>query len=355
MKSVIPQFSYPTNEDVKKLLFSHEICEKLKYYVYAYYDPADMSFPFYIGKGKGNRCFQHLLDKSDSRKVSKIREIYDRGQKPVIEIVRFNLENEREALVAESVAIDLLGKELTNIKKGFQSRLFGRRSLDEIRRDLGSDDTIYINDTLPNEGIYQCKEDNYVYYVKESKEKCGFYFCGEIYEIGYTYNSLIEEFFPGGIYMYRESGVVGIPSELKIAVIANSEEELVNNYTETFYNLLKKLSEEYKENVQFIIFFNSSLENINTTFDKLFLMVGYNTNNVTQAFGLGRKYGDYIFYDGDPEDLLNIIFSNRKNYSEDAREAVKFNRNINMIITKGKNITLEEFTELFKNSFDEVY
>ena len=94
MKSVIPQFSYPTNEDVKKLLFSHEICEKLKYYVYAYYDPADMSFPFYIGKGKGNRCFQHLLDKSDSRKVSKIREIYDRGQKPVIEIVRFNLENE---------------------------------------------------------------------------------------------------------------------------------------------------------------------------------------------------------------------------------------------------------------------
>lgn len=216
-------------------------------------------------------------------------------------------------------------------------------------------DTIYINDTLPNQGIYQCKEDNYVYYVKESKEKCGFYFCGEIYEIGYTYNSLIEEFFPGGIYMYRESGVVGIPSELKIAVIANSEEELVNNYTETFYNLLKKLSEEYKENVQFIIFFNSSLENINTTFDKLFLMVGYNTNNVTQAFGLGRKYGDYIFYDGDPEDLLNIIFSNRKNYSEDAREAVKFNRNINMIITNGKNITLEEFTELFKNSFDEVY
>lgn len=125
MKRIVPQFSYPTNEDVKKLLFSHEICEKLKYYVYAYYDPADMSFPFYIGKGKGNRCFQHLLDKSDSRKVSKIREIYDRGQKPVIEIVRFNLENEREALVAESVAIDLLGKELTNIKKGFQSRLFG--------------------------------------------------------------------------------------------------------------------------------------------------------------------------------------------------------------------------------------
>lgn len=216
-------------------------------------------------------------------------------------------------------------------------------------------DTIYINDTLINQGIYQCKEDNYIYYVKESKEKCGFYFCGEIYEIGYTYNSLIEEFFPGGIYIYRESGVVGIPSELKIAVIANSEEELVNNYAETFYNLLKKLCEEYKEDVQFIIFFNSSLENINTTFDKLFLMVGYNTNNVTQAFGLGRKYGDYIFYDGDPEDLLNTIFSNRNNYPEDARETVKFNRNINMIITNGKNVTLEEFTELFKNSFDEVY
>ena len=50
------------------------------------------------------------------------------------------------------MAIDLLGKELTNIKKGFQSRLFGRRSLDEIRRDLGSDDTIYIND-LPDDSI----------------------------------------------------------------------------------------------------------------------------------------------------------------------------------------------------------
>ena len=35
---------------------------------------------------------------------------------------------------------------------GFQSLLFGRRSLDELRRDLGSDDTIYIND-LPDDSI----------------------------------------------------------------------------------------------------------------------------------------------------------------------------------------------------------
>ena len=61
-----------------------------------------------------------------------------------------------------------------------------------------------------------------------------------------------------------------------------------------------------------IVYFYNILSGIETTYDKLFLMAGYNTNNVTQAFGLGKGYGEYIFYDGDPEDLLRQIHIIRK-------------------------------------------
>ena len=76
------------------------------------------------------------------------------------------------------MAIDLLGKELTNIKKGFQSRLFGRRSLDEIRRDLGSDDTIYIND-LPDDSILININNTYV------KRMSGIHLAIQVFSKGY--------------------------------------------------------------------------------------------------------------------------------------------------------------------------
>lgn len=48
--------------------FSHKAIDNLGYYVYIYSDP-DTKVPFYIGKGKGNRCFNHLFLDNDSEKV----------------------------------------------------------------------------------------------------------------------------------------------------------------------------------------------------------------------------------------------------------------------------------------------
>ena len=41
--------------------FSFEVQKKLSYYVYAYFEPNEQ-YPFYIGKGKGNRVFSHLIE-----------------------------------------------------------------------------------------------------------------------------------------------------------------------------------------------------------------------------------------------------------------------------------------------------
>lgn len=64
--------------------FSSNTINNLGYYVYIYSDP-DTKVPFYIGKGKGNRCFNHLFLENDSEKVAKIQEILKKGKDPIIE------------------------------------------------------------------------------------------------------------------------------------------------------------------------------------------------------------------------------------------------------------------------------
>ena len=45
--------------------FAMKTKEALGYYVYVYSDP-DTHKPFYVGKGKGDRVFNHLSDQSES-------------------------------------------------------------------------------------------------------------------------------------------------------------------------------------------------------------------------------------------------------------------------------------------------
>lgn len=119
-------------------IFSRKVTERLGYYVYLYIDPRD-STPFYIGKGKGNRCFLHLDDRSDTEKVQRIREIRSAGLEPRIDILKFGL-TEQEALLVESTAIDLLdvGK-LTNRVRGHGSRRDSRGGVAEIAARLDAD------------------------------------------------------------------------------------------------------------------------------------------------------------------------------------------------------------------------
>ena len=63
--------------------FSQRSIESLAYYVYALVDPRDNRI-FYIGKGKGNRIFQHAKDALDdndqSLKLDIIRSILREGK-----------------------------------------------------------------------------------------------------------------------------------------------------------------------------------------------------------------------------------------------------------------------------------
>ncbi len=93
------------------------VCEELKYYVYMYVDPRDGE-PFYVGKGRSNRALSHLNDEAETEKVKRIVELRKLGLQPVIEILRYGLE-EDEAFLVESAAIDLIGiDQLTNRVKG---------------------------------------------------------------------------------------------------------------------------------------------------------------------------------------------------------------------------------------------
>ena len=115
--------------------FSQAVCEKIGYDVYVLKDPRNSEI-FYIGKGKGNRVFQHvacaLETEYESDKLSLIREIKNTGQEVEHYILRHRL-TEDEAITIESVCIDLIGLEnLTNKVKGYHSWDEGLKSIDEI-------------------------------------------------------------------------------------------------------------------------------------------------------------------------------------------------------------------------------
>jgi len=115
------------------------VWEKLEYYVYLYVDPRD-SKPFYVGKGTGNRILTHLSDREESEKVKRIAELRKLGLEPRIEILKYGL-TEKQALLIESAAIDLIGVErLTNRVKGHHAAENGRGLLREIVQELDAEE-----------------------------------------------------------------------------------------------------------------------------------------------------------------------------------------------------------------------
>lgn len=90
--------------------FSDKTIEELGYYVYSLTDPRNNKI-FYIGKGCGNRVFQHceaaLQENEESLKLNLIREIIYSGAEVEHYILRHKL-TEEEAFQIESVLIDFL-------------------------------------------------------------------------------------------------------------------------------------------------------------------------------------------------------------------------------------------------------
>lgn len=123
--------------------FKQSVIESLKYYVYCLVDPRDNKI-FYIGKGYGNRVFQHAQDAlkeiTDSLKLDAIREILKAHKEVKYYILRHGLTDE-EAYLVESVLIDVfsygkfnLESILTNIQAGHHQWDKGVKTVEEINR-----------------------------------------------------------------------------------------------------------------------------------------------------------------------------------------------------------------------------
>ena len=127
--------------------FSPEVRKELKYYVYRLVDPRDGT-TFYVGKGKGNRVFQHVKmalklnhangegkDPEDevSAKYKQIQDIHAAGLKVICIIHRHHIESEKVAFEIEAALIEAYPG-LTNIQDGHGNMDFGCANASEIQR-----------------------------------------------------------------------------------------------------------------------------------------------------------------------------------------------------------------------------
>lgn len=121
-------------------MFDNKTIEQLEYYVYALINP-ETNTPFYIGKGIGNRVFNHKddaenLEDISSLKLDTIREIKSKGFEVKHIIIRHGLK-ESEAFEVEASLIDLgnyIGLGLSNIVEGHHVGYKGLMTTDEIIR-----------------------------------------------------------------------------------------------------------------------------------------------------------------------------------------------------------------------------
>jgi uncharacterized protein len=113
--------------------FDRGVAENLGWYVYLLVDPRDKSV-FYVGKGAGQRCFDHLGeararsadDPDDYEKLARIRQIEASGETVGILLLRHHLDQD-DALMLEAACIDLLTG-FANL--GLTNRMGGRGTLE---------------------------------------------------------------------------------------------------------------------------------------------------------------------------------------------------------------------------------
>lgn len=83
------------------------------YYVYGLIDPRN-NMPFYIGKGKNNRCYDHLKETlkntNNKRKYYKIKKILSLGLEVYVYKFKENIKNEKEAYNIEEYYIREYGR-----------------------------------------------------------------------------------------------------------------------------------------------------------------------------------------------------------------------------------------------------
>ena len=114
--------------------------EKLGYYVYLLIDPRNNRV-FYVGKGKGTRIYNHLVDAEFSKikeyignkKLDTIKSIKKDKEEVILEILRHGM-TEDQAFEVEAAMTDYFGlQELTGLVKGHHSNERGKMSLKDIK------------------------------------------------------------------------------------------------------------------------------------------------------------------------------------------------------------------------------
>ena len=124
-------------------MFDEKTVRILKYYVYALVDP-NTKESFYIGKGNGNRVFDHtacaLKDPKNQLKYKRIREVTTSGREVEHLILKHGLSG-HEAVLVESMLIDFanhFGLPVTNVVSGHGSNESGIMTSDEIIRKFSA-------------------------------------------------------------------------------------------------------------------------------------------------------------------------------------------------------------------------
>lgn len=133
-------------------MFTEDVASKIGFYVYRLIDPRD-DRTFYVGKGKGNRVFNHArgelnaaADEELDPKLSTIREIRLAGLE-VLPIVHRHGMDEVTAIEVEAALIDAYPS-LTNLVRGRGSAQRGPAQASELVRRFQAPAAIFRHNAL---------------------------------------------------------------------------------------------------------------------------------------------------------------------------------------------------------------
>ncbi len=159
--------------------FPNEVIEKLQYYVYRLIDPRNGE-TFYVGKGKGNRVFQHMkgaLTASEmdevTDKIQTINSIHAAGL-DVIHVIHRHGMDQATSFEVEASLIDAYPG-VTNIQGGSGSNDFGPMNALEIINKYAAEEAVFkhkvliitINKTAFDRGVYNATR--YAWKISKTK------------------------------------------------------------------------------------------------------------------------------------------------------------------------------------------